>query len=281
MNVRQAVIGGVATASGRNSVDVDIGALVRRLILFDRVIVKSLWLREVPTLVRTFQQTGFTQLIDSGLLGFSCGSTALIVDTERGGIRDLPPNHYSFGIASAANLESTLKRELGALQSVPGLKNPDRTALEDAVWKSLIPEPVNYGQDLLNQFDSDIRGNTPALKFAILQSLGPHLGGRVSPASDVSVQVEETRHRVFHIKTKLGPDEFPPEKVHAVLKSSLLAVSSLDQRLADMQVHSAITGFRDSEAPSAIREAVRHCCATEPQEGRGAVRAGHRGCRDT
>jgi len=230
-------------------VDVDIGSLVRRLILFDKTIVKSVRLREVPTLVRTFHRAGFTQLVNSGLLRFTCDATFLIVDVNRNGVRDLPPNHFSFGIASAKTDESILRSELKGLQGIPGLKDRDRSALEDIILGSLVSSPNTYGQDLLNQFDSDVRANIPALRLAVVERLKAEPAAGNFPFDDLLVQVEETSHRVFHIKTSLTSHGFTSEKSHELLQSSLLGVSNLDQRLADMQAYSAITGFLDHEAP--------------------------------
>jgi len=249
MNIRQSVLGPVAVQSSKHAVDVDIGSLVRRLILFDKTIVKSVRLREVPDLVRSFHRQGFTELVNSGLLRFACDATFLIVDVNRNGVRDLPPNHFSFGIASAKNDESILRSELKGLQGIPGLKEGDRPALEDIILGSLVTPPSSYGQDLLNQFDSDVRTNIPALKLAVVERLKSDPATSNLASTGLLVQVEETSHRVFHIKTSLTSQGFAPEKSHALLQSSLLAVSNLDQRLADMQAYSAITGFLDHEAP--------------------------------
>lgn len=249
MNIRQSVLGPVTIRSGQSVTGVDIGALVRRLILFDRNVVQSLNLREVPFLAQAFHKAGLTHLLSSGLLRFACGKTYLIVDVERNGVRDLPPNHFSFGIASANDHERFLRQGMAGLQGIPGLKNSERAALEDLALQSVIQPPASYGQDLLDQFDSDIRTNTPVLKMAIADQLS--IAGTPGEASfsNLSVQVEETSHRVFHIQASLDEYGIAPGKSHSFLKSSLLAVSNLDQRLADMQAYSSITGFRDREAP--------------------------------
>jgi hypothetical protein len=249
MNIRQAVLGPIGVQSSKHAIDVDIGSLVRRLILFDKTIVKSIRLREVPALVRTFRRAGFTELVSSGLLRFTCDATFLIVDVNRNGVRDLPPNHFSFGTASAKNDESILRSELKGLQGLPGLKDSDRSALEDIILGSLISAPHTYGQDLLNQFDTDVRTNISALKLAVIERLKSEPAISNLAFGDLLVQVEETSHRVFHIKTSLTSHGFTAEKSHALLQSALLAISNLDQRLADMQAYSAITGFLDHEAP--------------------------------
>lgn len=65
MDVRQAVLGEIAIRSGREVAFIDVGVLVRRLILFDKVIVRSYRLRELPLLVRTFGKTGIQELLNS------------------------------------------------------------------------------------------------------------------------------------------------------------------------------------------------------------------------
>jgi hypothetical protein len=249
MNLRQSVFGEVAVTSGQHVTCVDIGSLIRRLLLFDRVVIKSIRLREIPVLVRAFQKAGFTQLLNSGLLSFSCEFTSLIVDVSRGGVRDIPPNHFSFGIVDAAHRESDLRAQFVALQSVPGLSNSDRAALEEVVWNSLVRPHETYGRDLLSQFDNDIRTNNPALKCAILERLGAELAPYGLPVSDVSVRVQEVKHRVFHIDAPFASYGFSADKSHGLLQAALLAVANLDTRLANMQAYSAITGFLDREAP--------------------------------
>lgn len=180
MNVRQSVLGEVAILSGRQVTGVDVGALVRRLLLFDRVVIKSIRLKEVPLLVRAFGKTGFAQLLESRLLSFSSEFTTLAIDVTRGPVRDLPLSQFSFGIVDAANRDSDLRSEFVALQGISGLKNSDRAFLEEIVWTSIVRPPKTYGQDLLNQFDHDVRSNSPALQRAISSRLNSELESKRS-----------------------------------------------------------------------------------------------------
>src|SRR5579859_1768245 len=249
MNVRQSVLGQIAVLSVRHLETVDVGSLVRRLLLFDRVIVKSFRLREIPTLVRTFQKTGFTELINSGLLQFTCEFTCIITDINRGGIRQVPINHFTFGTADSANREHELKKELVALQAISGLKNSDRAALEETVWRSIVRPPGTYAKDLLAQLDHDIRTNAPVLRQALIERIRIDPGCREANIPDADLRVEEVKERIFHLRSSLGSSGLAPEKEHSLLHQAVTAVANLDQRLAEMQVYSAITGFQSEEAP--------------------------------
>jgi hypothetical protein len=214
------------------------------LVLFDRSIVKSFRLRELPFLVRAFGKSGIIELLNSGLLKLSCEFTSLITDIHRNGIRSDPLGHFTFGIADAADRESDLRKEFAKLQSVSGLKNKERRAIEEAAWSALIRPPATFGTDLLQQLDTDRRTNSPSLRLAILQQLRQDLALQGVQVPDLQITVEEVKHRVFHLKTGLSTHfGLSPEKTHQLLQTSVTEVANLNHRLAEMTAYSALTGF--------------------------------------
>jgi hypothetical protein len=62
----EAVLCSISTVSESGTIvtGVDTSALIRRLLLFDKVIVKSVGLQELPALIRVFGESGLRQLID-------------------------------------------------------------------------------------------------------------------------------------------------------------------------------------------------------------------------
>jgi hypothetical protein len=250
VDIRQTVLGEIAIRSGQELASIDLGVLIRRLILFDRVVVKSFRLREIPLLVRAFGKTGIQELLTSGILQLSCEFTSIITDIHRNGVRSVPAEHFTFGRVTAADRDGDLRKELHRLQSVTGLKNNERNAIEQAVWNSLVRPPESFGTDLLRQVDFDLRTNSPALRAGILDQLRTR-SRQVGLWSDpLEIQVDEPSERVFHIKTRIA-NEFglSPEETHFLLQRSVTAVVNLNQRLAEMQAYSALTGFLESEAP--------------------------------
>jgi len=250
MEVRQSVLGEISARSGQRVESIDIGTLVRRLILFDTVIVKSFRLREIPTLVRTFGKNGFLELLSSGALRLSCEFTCVITDIHQNGVRTVPPEHFTFGIADIADREGTLRKELGALQDISGLKNKEREEIEIAVRASLLRPPQNFGQTLLQQIDADLRSNSPALKVGVVDQLKKAATDSNFDASQVEIAVEEPQSRIFRIRNSIAKDfKLTPETTQTLLGRSVTALTNLTQRLAEMQAYSAITGFLDTEAP--------------------------------
>ena len=248
MDVRQSVIGEIAMQRHLTVERVDTGVLVRRLLLFDRVIVKSRGLYEIPFLVRAFGSNGFLELIESGILKLSCEFTALIRDIHRNGVRHVPLNHFSFGIMDVPNRDEIIRRGLVGLQGISGLKNPDRQLIEATSTASLLRPAPGHFERIMGQLEADLRTNSPSLRGAVLQRLSQGHPAFID-RSKITVEVEEPRPRVFHIKNNLAELGLSPEVAHGVLDDAVNAISNLNQRLGDMEAYSAITGFLDEEAP--------------------------------
>jgi hypothetical protein len=246
MNIRQSVLGEIATRSGNEVIGVDLGALLGRLLLFDTVVVKSVGLREISFLIRTFGRLGFLQLINSGVLKLSCEFLAIITAVARDGVPTVPPCHFTFGIAELTEREKKLREGLRSLQGIPGLGNSMRQNMEETIISNLVRPKPDYGPRLQAQLESDIRNNTPALRLAVEGKLR-EAGALPQP---FDIRVEETQSRVFHIITNLSNAYgFPEQKTHDLLQTCVSGIATLDQRIADMEAYSSITGFTESEAP--------------------------------
>lgn len=227
---------------------IDLGALVQRLILFDEVVIKSVRLRELPFLVRSFGKSGIVTALRSGIIRLSCEFTSVIEDIALNGVRTLPLDQFSFGISELANRESDLNKELLSLQSVSGLKNRERSLIEDAVWEALVrPEP-SFGQNLQLQVEQDIRSNTPALRASIIHALKAQ--GLIDDLrlARLQIAVEEVQPKIFKIKNNIVETfGMSNDEGHRILARAVHGVIGLDCRLADMAAYSAITGLQDDE----------------------------------
>jgi hypothetical protein len=159
----------------------------------------------------------------------------------------VPLSHFTFGIVDIADREFNLRSALRPLQGIPGLKNNERNAIEETILQTLIRPSADYGPQLLAQFESDLRNNTPALAAAVKNQLKIQLG--VSETL-FDISVEEDQERIFHVKNNLAATfGISDQNAHQIISRSVFAVVHLNQRLADMVAFSAISGFAEAEAP--------------------------------
>lgn len=71
MDIRERHFGRIGTPDG-DLVTVDVGALLRRLILFEKCTIESILLKEIPSLIAVFSANGLLKLIDSGAVEIVC-----------------------------------------------------------------------------------------------------------------------------------------------------------------------------------------------------------------
>lgn len=250
MNIRRSVIGEIAIREGIAFSGVDVGSLLRRLILFDRVVIKSFRFREIPTLVRVFGKSGFANLLDAGILKLACQFTTLSGGLRRDGTRRDSLGHFNFGLVELAHPDAALNAELRVLQGIPGLNNDDRKLVEQAIWNSYLRAPATYGKELLAQVETDLRGNTPVLKTAVVEELSRRNLLPVTSSSEVVLEVSEPDPRIFCIKSNLSEAYgLSPQLSHDLLQAASFAVGNVNHRIGEMSIYSAIAGFSEKEAP--------------------------------
>src|SRR5882724_4765803 len=127
MEPRDRVLCPIAEVTSRASdgdpteVAVDFGALVRRLVVAELLVVQSIGLRELPHLVRKFGYDGVDALLSSGRVRLLCESmfTANIgqyADRLNGPV--LPAGAYSFAALRARPTQEMLSKDLHQLDAV-------------------------------------------------------------------------------------------------------------------------------------------------------------------
>ncbi len=245
MDIRQCILGEIAIRHGIDVSGVHLGQLLRRLLLFDSVIIKSVRLGEIPFLVKAFGLAGLLRLLDSGVLRIACEFTTLITDVSKNGARELPNFEFAFGIGDLARREQVLRGELRSLQGVPCLSNSKRQEAEDRIIQCLVRPPADFGAQMLAQFESDLRNNTPTLKA----SIDAHLNDGFKQVPTFSLRVEE-KGRLFTIISDLPAVlGVTADAAHIILQAGVGALANITHRLCEMNAYSAITGFTASEAP--------------------------------
>lgn len=271
MRRSEALICTIAKLSNTGSVTrVDVAALIRQLVLFERVLVKSVRLQELPPLIKVFGEGGLRTLLNSSTLQFLWNFTTIATDFSRGGVRHLPQSQFSFGIVDLANPEEELQKEFSVLQRVTGLKNNQRAEVEETVRRSLAKYPSNFGQLLLNQLDNDLRNSSPAFKAGIARLLPGVLPSIDLSSYDFEIKTEECQPRTFRVETPFAKDfQFTPDQIHRVLQDAVGAVSNLNHRFSEMLEFSALAGFREDEAPILFGKVAGLMAAQNPNAAEG------------
>jgi hypothetical protein len=256
VDIREHHFGSIASESPSQdlSVRIDLGALVRRLILFETVTIESLRLTEIPFLVGAFGAEGLRELLDSGAVRIICDSmgtgqvgqsTGSDATSDRNGARAF--SHIRLVSYSAADRPQYLH---GCLEEVHNAPIPFKTAkwLKAYLAPRLLEYPRGAGRAGLDDTLSDLRNRPWQMWEGIRVMVRRETGTDPGPKPGPEFRSEELNAGDFRIVTSLGAQlNLPDDTARRCVEGGVLAVAHLNQRINLMRDLEAVTGFRDDE----------------------------------
>ena len=260
MDIRECHFGGIATSiAGTDEVKVDVGAVIRRLILFEQVKIESIRLKEFPLLIAIFGAEGLIDLLDSGCIDVICdgqtsgqiGQNTVVQSSDR---RGGPLPLESYRLATVGILQEGPDRENyvhNALQEIH--KAPISVKLAQKVKLALLSRLRTYPLEFVHAATTDthteiIRNNSfiwEAIRFATHSEIGLDIGH--IPDFTVEDLGNEGDIRIAtNLSTNYG---LPVEQVHKLVERGILAAAGVNQRIRLMEGFEAVTGFQKHELP--------------------------------
>lgn len=258
MDIRERHFGRIGAQEGNPAhIVVDVGALVRRLILFEQCTIESIALKEVPALIEVFGVGGFLKLIDSGAVRIVCdamtagqvGQTANLKSTAaRGG--PLPLGSYrlvSVGIPTEG--QGRWEYVHAALQEVHKAAISFREAkkVKGALASRLLTYPSEAATAGIDDTREELLQRNPvvweAIRYVVQQKTAIDLG----PDPDFDVE-DLGQDGDLRLSTGLSSRaDFSIEQEHKLVECGVLALAGMNQRIRYMESFQAVTGFRANE----------------------------------
>jgi hypothetical protein len=228
-------------------VSVDMGSVVRRLLLFDNYVVVSHRLQEFRFLSDHLGIEQTSELLESGLVTIrnEClqwGDTSNLVHF---GLARLPQLQFRLDWIDFHDRKATTSEHLSCLRDLPGISVKDSARLRRLIVENISPLPAAIKSDGGEDFFSEIE-KTTYVRSAVMFA-----------AKSLNIVLPEdfnfTLHRngeIVAIETDLV-QKFGLERssVHSVFQRALLALGSLSQQLAEMNHFQALSGYRNDESP--------------------------------
>ncbi len=254
MEIRDHHIGRIATQTpGSDVVDTDVGALIRRLLLFDKVTVESIRLKEIPWLINAVGADGLIELLDSGALEIVCDALTvgqigqaegLEASVRRGGLLPLGAYHLA-GIS----IGDRRKFVHDGLQEVHRASILFKTAkrVKMALADRLMAYPEGARDAIVLDTMADVRRNDPIIWDAIRAAVQRDTGR--DPGPDPEFRVEELEGEGdFRVWTRLAASGFLTEiEAHRLVERGVLAVAGLNRTFYVMRAFQGVSGFREDE----------------------------------
>lgn len=234
-------------------VEVDVGAVLRRLLLFDAFIVSSTRLAEIPELARVIGVEGLTKVLNTGALKFypyplavaSAGTLPFLEKRVQKG--PLPLGSFSFTAMVLAVDDAGRKSYVSdclraSVDAIPcSFKEGKR--LRRAIGASLESLPDSATSDIISQLNTDLLSQNPSIRLATVRELKRQFG-IVTSAENVALRFEQIDIDEFasehNLTSTFGLDA---AQSHAVIERAALSVGGANQRLLEMRELRCFSGL--------------------------------------
>lgn len=234
---------------------VDVGNILRRLLLFDTYILESVRLLEIPDMVRLLGLQGTLELLRSRALRIylnalsitQTGQAAVFESRERKGI--LPQGSFCFDSINIYDRKTYIAgcfRE--AIDPLP-ISIKDQQKLKNAILDSLESPPAGIGREAVEQLKADLRIGNPALTLSTAKQIKRQAGLdvepeqvliRLHPLDEDDFRSESNLDTLFGLNTGL---------CHKIIERAVLELGGVNQRIAEMHAFNALSGFRVNDLP--------------------------------
>jgi len=240
IDIQKRLFGSVAIQDRENRViSVDLAAFTTRLLLFDTYILQSIWLEDLILLQHSFGTSGLSQLFEAGALKFQCaaftfGQTGQAQYTFKSEDPrpSLPLFNYQFSVLRVQGEEEKVNQTLAALDS----------GLRAELIKNRVLVPADYSKKVFEAFYRDL---TSDLLNSAVQIELRRLG--VIPVSH-HLHVEQREDDEFAVENDLSRRYLLPDvQAHRIIETAMMALGRLDERIASMQAHSALSGMSEKD----------------------------------
>lgn len=237
----------------RDAVGVDLNGIIRRLLLFDTYILKSLRLQEFQHLVQLLGFEATMQLLKSPAFHVQCecvtvaqtGQASVLAHRERKG--SLPPLSYCISAVDAADHKKYVHDCLLHLHNIPGLDAKHVIKLKRAIADKLIRLPAGFAGSVSSQTTGNILTKPHLLRKSVQIAAQQISKIQINDFEMEAIALDSEDIRVeTNLADKYGLDV---GTVHTVVERGLLGIGGMTQRFAEMQAYSALSGFVGDDLP--------------------------------
>ena len=218
---------------------VDLGAFLERILLFERYIIDSARLMEIPGLVRAFGVDAFASALNSGVIQVH---HALVCLVDRN--TNVPMHYRLYHVTepAQANWEHKLKLMFAELRD---LTLYERDKLKNALRRASVPTPPGLPQEALRCWKEDLEKGTDLVSRAVGVHLREQSCSEV-PRFSLRLHLLDATEGLVYAETICRCLTMSST---GRIWAGMGAVANIDLRLEQMRRFQAVCGFRDVEQP--------------------------------
>jgi hypothetical protein len=228
---------------------VDVASVLRHLLLFERYVIRSQRLAELPALVAALGVDGVSQLLNTGTLGIQAHAKS-IGDVSR--VKQLPLFVYEFDKVMAADPRKYDEDNLKKLEKLEGVGKHGSAKLISAVQRGIVRFPTTYLDETLTGSAFEIAANAPAMRRSLALVLQQTTRQEIAEAR-VSLTCHQEAKLRFRAISNVQEFGLEGEQAHQLVARAVMVVLRMNSQIEEMKILNALAAV-NPEDESVLRE---------------------------
>ena len=247
-------IGGESGTDPDGPMTVAFGDLVRKLVLFDEIIIESRNLKEPAALTQKFGYGGVKALFESGRIRL-VKDMVWITDFGQvpmrpgGNGRVLPLGSYAIGPSRLTPPRDYHSSQLHKIDEISGVTAKQAKKLRELAGARVSTNAQGAEHKARDLMLADFDAERPILKLAIALTLKRQFQVELKP-TEIELELGHLRGSDWSARTNLADlTTLDARQIHDAVYGGLAAAATLNVRLVLMEAFNALTSFQINDLP--------------------------------
>jgi hypothetical protein len=254
VEIRRRILAGIALADERRITGIDVPELLRHLLLFEGVTIRSGRIIDLGHLVRLLGLDDAMAIIRASGVRILCDPATLVRAGEpririgQHGVLRL--ERLDYGIIRAGNYSGWLDSGFREAVSIAGLTAGRAKKFENVVRGHLIAEDPRALELALENARRDLLSVSLATRASLDVALRRRCGVSIPALGSYALEIHHEEGRGYVAETDLAAvSGLPPEAVAAAVNDGLLGAVGINSVLDDIRAHEAMVGIQPDDLP--------------------------------
>jgi len=243
-------------SKGNGEVEFSYDLFVKNLLLYEKIVLKTISFREIRYLLKIFGFNGVRDLLNNADIQlFQFANTV----GQTRGEHELNRRDYSTGSVygpfkfvlvteSLEKRDENLRLHLNeSIWTINNISKRKKRKLEESIVESLLPVPEEYGRGYFNSFVKEIESNSESIKKAVIKRFREKRSIEIE-YSDLILKAHRINEEEFEIESNIENFvDLEPLEICGEIQRGILRVGGSLSKFELMNQFDGLTYFNDDE----------------------------------
>ncbi len=256
MSIKNNIITGSWVFHENGAMNFDYDSFTKNILLFDKVILKTMSFREFKYIIDLFGYEGVKILFDSNIIKIFEFANAIgqrankekIYKKKLTDISIIGPFKFVLVSEMMSKREDSISNHFQKnIMTIENIGINRKKKLKNIILDSLMKVPKNFGHDQTDSFVNELESNSEIIKKTLIERVKTKFSKDLAPY-DLILTIHQIAINIFEVQTNLEKFlQIETEELYDILQRAILDIVGGYRKLEEMNKLEGLTYFNDDD----------------------------------